>query len=124
MTKTPVEMAGVDWLPRCRQFNNSGSKGECDEEVSLSTLLAGTSLAAFMAVPAMTQDGGFASVKTVPREGKGQSYSNNRGGSGYSCATDYPRRFAGPGTEARVAADDAAPAPRFRAEEAHPIRGR
>ncbi len=117
-------MAGVDWLPRCRLFNNSGSKGECDEEVSLSTLLAGTSLAAFMAVPAMTQDGGFASVKTVSREFKVQAYSNNRGRSGNLCATNHLRRFAGLRTEARVAADNAAPAPRFRAEEAHPTRGR
>ncbi len=63
-------------------------------------------------------------VKTVPREDKGQAYSNNRGRSRYSCATDHLRRFAGLRTEARVAADNAAPAPKFRAEEAHPTHDR
>ena len=58
----------------------------------------------------------------MPKEDRGQVYSNDRGRSGISGATGYRRRFAGPGTEARAAAGDAAPAPG--AGEAHPIRGR
>ena len=70
------------------------------------------------------QDSAKGRGKTVPREDRGPTYSNDRGRSGNSGATAHLRRFAGEGTGATAAAGDTAPAPVFRAGEADPIRGR